>query len=69
MRSGHRGVYERKGPRRLPIGELFGPSLPGVTRKRGFLAPALAEALYRKHLEHEVDFLLASRQSPGDAAE
>lgn len=33
MASGHRGVFMRKGRPRLPIVELFGPSIPHVFRK------------------------------------
>lgn|SRR5262245_25172793 len=33
MRSGHRGVWKRTGPKRTPIIELRGPSLPYIFRK------------------------------------
>lgn len=69
MRSGHRGVFARFTPSRdrsqgawapnLPIGELFGPSLPLVFIKR-FLpeAPARANATLAKNLAHEIEFAL-----------
>jgi len=59
MRSTHIGVFRRRGKRRLPIDELFGPSLPHV-----FVAARIAEArkalaadLLRKNLTHRVEFL------------
>jgi hypothetical protein len=64
MRSGHRGVFRRRTARRLPIVELFGPSLPGVVRNRrifeGLLAPS--QETLRKHLEHEINFLASQGQ-------
>jgi hypothetical protein len=56
MPSGHRGVYKRKRTRRLPIRELFGPSLPHVFDK--FLPTfrqAASEAL-AKNLRSELNF-------------
>lgn len=59
MRSGHRGAFKRKTPRRLPIVELFGPSLPHViVKQRIFEAlQAKAEETLRTRLEHEIQFL------------
>lgn len=60
MRSSHRGVFKRWTPRRLPIVELFGPSLPHVFLKAAIIdtLKALAGPLLEKNLKHEVDFLL-----------
>ena len=61
MRSGHRGVFTRTrlaGPR-LPILELFGPSLPLVFIKK-FLPEATTRsvATLAKNLRHEIEFAL-----------
>jgi Prophage minor tail protein Z (GPZ) len=37
--GGHRGVFERKTKARLPIRELWGPSLPGMVRRSDVLPP------------------------------
>ncbi len=57
MVSGHRGVFKRKSRRRLPIVELFGPSIPKVFEKYlpTTFRPAAEEALI-KNLRHEIDF-------------
>jgi|SRR5581483_9990065 len=72
MASGHRGVFRRKGRTRLPILELFGPSLPYVTiRRRLFQAQqAAGVALLERNLQHEIDFLLQQGRPAvtGDAA-
>jgi hypothetical protein len=71
MRSGHRGVFKRKTSRRLPIAELFGPSLPHAVRNRRIfelLVGPSGETL-RKNLEHEIAFLAAQgKAQAGDAA-
>jgi len=46
MRTGHRGVFERKGKRRLPIKELFSLSLPSM-----FTQKQIREAVERVALE------------------
>jgi hypothetical protein len=60
MASGHQGVFKRRAKARLPITELFGPSLP-----KAFLQDRVRQALERvaasglaKNLQHEIDFLL-----------
>jgi hypothetical protein len=60
MRSGHTGVFQRRGAPRLPIHELFGPSLPHVVRRRAIFEAVGrdAEATLEKNLAHEVEFLL-----------
>jgi hypothetical protein len=56
MRTGHRGVFVRARKGRLPIRELFGPSLPRVFGK--FRPQALARGLeqFRKTLIAELQF-------------
>ena len=60
MKSGHRGVFKRKGTKRLPIQELFGPSIQRVAAKRTILdaVKRLGAATLAKNLQHEVSFLL-----------
>jgi hypothetical protein len=57
MRSGHRGVFKRRGRPRLPIDELFGPSLPHIVRRRGLFDPRRYEAVLRRRFEHHLTFL------------
>lgn len=61
MKSGHRGVFRRTGKRRLPIRELFGPSLPFV-----FSRDAIVRTLKERYrdamltnLTHEIEFELS----------
>jgi len=60
MRSGHRGVFKRKGSPRLPITELFGPSLPHVVvNQRIFEALQVkGQETLKARLEHEIQFLI-----------
>lgn len=60
MRSGHTGAFRRRTKRRLPIDELFGPSLARVfkTVRRMAQWKELIRDLMHKNLEHEVDFLV-----------
>src|SRR5215475_12517879 len=37
VRHGHEGVFERKGKPRLPIRELYGPSIPGMMARSDVL--------------------------------
>lgn len=54
--AGHRGVFVRKGKSRLPIRELFGPSLGGVFAKyRPQGITAMREA-FDARLAHELKF-------------
>lgn len=60
MRSGHRGVFRRAEVRRLPIIELFGPSIPLVFARRAIRNAILgryAEVL-PGNLKHEIEFEL-----------
>lgn len=61
MRSGHRGVFQRTsipGGPRLPIRELFGPSIPLVFNRFARLGLERGEESLIKNLQHEFRFLL-----------
>jgi hypothetical protein len=60
MLSGHRGVFKRRAVPRLPIVELFGPSLPRVFTRATIAAARtrLAGELLAKNLAHEIQFLV-----------
>lgn len=65
MGSGHRGVFTRRTRQRLPIQELFGPSLGRVFAK---YRPQVLEAMHAsflKNFDHELRFQQA--QGGGDA--
>jgi len=64
MHSGHRGVFKRRSPRRLPIVELRGPSLPKVAANAAIVKAfeTVADAALQKNLAHEVEFLLENRK-------
>lgn len=58
MKSGHEGVYIRRGIKRLPIRELKGPT-PGqmmVARKIWTVVETMITDFFVKHLDHEVDY-------------
>lgn len=59
MKSGRRGVFVRTTPHRLPITELYGPSLP-KSFETTYLgtAPDRAHATLVKNLQHEISFAL-----------
>lgn len=72
MRSGHRGVFQRRpGAGRLPITELFGPSLPHAMVSSGILAAqeANGETLLAKNMNHEIDWIIRQRVQAGDGSE
>jgi hypothetical protein len=71
MRSGHHGVFQRTGGPRLPIVELFGPSLPHVVQKSGLLDTLGRDAMaeYQANFRHEVDFLVRQGRPAGGADE
>lgn len=54
----HEGVFKRATTKRLPIRQLYGPSLPHVFVKYLDDGAAHAEQELRKNLAHEMDFLL-----------
>jgi hypothetical protein len=60
-RSKHRGVFQRVATKRLPIVQLFGPSLPDV-----FAKPEIVRTIkdryaevFPKNLQHELDYELS----------
>lgn len=57
MRSGHEGVFMRKGRGRLPIVELRGPSPGQVFAKFRATALERAEEVFRSTLDHELSRL------------
>lgn len=61
MPGGHRGVYQRRTKARLPIYELFGPSLPHVFEKFVPRFMKAAEAFVIKNVRHEIDFETSKR--------
>lgn len=60
MRSGHIGVFERSGKRRLPIRELYGPAVPSMLSEPGVQEHIEQEAQRRMadRLDHEVNRVL-----------
>lgn len=56
MPAGHRGVFRRVAKRRLPIIELFGPSIPHVFEKFIPLFGQVAMDSFAKNLAHEISF-------------
>jgi hypothetical protein len=44
VRHGHVGIFERKGRERLPIRELYGPSVPGMMKRTDVL-PVVMDTL------------------------
>ena len=56
MPSGHRGIFKRRAKRRLPIRELFGPSLPHVFEKYIPTFRKVASESLEKNLRSEISF-------------
>ena len=56
MGAGHRGVFERHGKLRLPIYELFGPSIAMVFKKHEQVGLDRAQEMLAKTLGHELEF-------------
>jgi hypothetical protein len=56
MGSGHRGVFQRSGNGRLPVHELFGPSLGHVFSKYEESAVARTLQAFEQNFGHELDF-------------
>lgn len=57
MPTGHRGVFVRKpGARRLPIQQLYGPSLGAVFDKFRAAAKARAQEVFTTNFDHEMKF-------------
>lgn len=58
MTSGHEGVFQRRGKRRLPITELHGPSIAVAFDKHRDVAEARASEMLLKNVQHELSFAL-----------
>ncbi|UHA74466.1 phage tail protein [Paenibacillus sp. 481] len=60
MRNGHIGAFRRLGKRRLPIQELYGPSVPGMMGNQEVVNHVESEAERRmaQRFTHEVNRLL-----------
>lgn len=58
MGSGHTGVFLRKGAKRLPIVELFGPSVPKVFEKYIPLGAARGLEQLMKNMVSEIRFAM-----------
>lgn len=56
MKSGHRGVFQRKAKPRLPIRELLGPSIARVFLKHVDVGIARGEEQLVKNLQSELKF-------------
>ena len=66
LSSGHEGVFKRKGEGRLPIVQLFGPSLGYVFEEAGSIAADVTKSAYEKlraNIDSQVKFLLARRNA------
>jgi hypothetical protein len=59
MRSGHEGVFERKGRARLPIRELKGPSVAQSFTRNSEEPTARAVEMLAKNMAHEVQYLIS----------
>lgn len=55
FKSGHLGVVRRKGTKRFPIQELYGPSIPQMFKNEAVVAPVkkLVEDRLEKEFNHE----------------
>jgi hypothetical protein len=76
MTSGHRGVFVRVGKKRLPIRELYGPSLGKVFYKFQAAGQARATEAFLANFEHELgrmglnaSEILGESDDTADAAE
>lgn len=60
MRTGHIGVFKRAGKARLPIRQLYGPSIPQMLGHESVTRYVEERAIVRleERLEHEIDRLL-----------
>jgi hypothetical protein len=61
-RSGHLGVFTRKGDARLPIHEKYGVSLPHILQNEKIVSILIhvAKARFQTALAHEIHFLLSA---------
>lgn len=60
--SGHEGVFERKTSARLPIRELFGPSIAHVFLKHVEVGKARGQEALIKNLQSEINYALLHEQ-------
>ncbi|RLJ20805.1 hypothetical protein DJ031_04655 [bacterium endosymbiont of Escarpia laminata] len=60
LRSGHVGVFKRLSKKRLPIQELFGPSIPHVFIQSHIqrVMDTEADSIWRKNLDHELKWFI-----------
>jgi len=60
MQSGHIGVFKRAGKARLPIHELYGPSVPQMLGHKSVITfvEERAQERLEERLEHEIERLL-----------
>lgn len=65
--NGHRGVFTRRGPKRLPIDEKFGPSLGKVFDKFRADGVAKIEEVLQTNLERELRFAADGLDVTSDA--
>jgi hypothetical protein len=65
MPSGHQGVFTRRGKKRLPIVELFGPSLGHVFAKYRPIGIQRTKDAFDTAFAHELS-RLADKQEPAD---
>lgn len=61
MRSGHRGVFERAGKKRLAIKELTSASVAAVFIHHERAGQARADEQLTKNLQHEVEHMLRTK--------
>lgn len=66
MGTGHRGVFKRLTKARLPIIELFGPSLGHVFMKYRALGEARAQEAFVTNFDHEFVFSGTEPTAPND---
>lgn len=55
--GGHRGVYERTGPDRFPVKELFGPATPQMMYSNEAVSDEITAKMaetYEKRIDHEI---------------
>lgn len=55
--GGHRGIYERTGPERFPVKELFGPATPQMMLSNEAVTDEIDAKMaetYEKRIDHEI---------------
>ena len=55
--GGHRGIYERLGPERFPVKELYGPATPQMMYSNEQVTDQIEEKVaetYEKRIDHEI---------------